>query len=84
MEINLKGKRTAEVLLLCDWPSDVPFEFKDEPGEHDPCYVVLPGGAMLSLVHHGQNGVDQARAQFIVDACNEKITKLKMQDFGAR
>lgn len=84
MQINLKGLGTAEVQSLCDWPADTAFQFKDEPGEHDPCYVVLPDGAMLPLVHHAQNGVDQARAQFIVDACNEKLTKLKMQDFGAR
>lgn len=56
-----------------DWPANKPFEFKDEPGEHDPCYVIMPDGAMLPLCHHNKNGVDQARAKFIVDACNEKL-----------
>ena len=53
----------------CDWPNE-PFKFLDDPGEHDPCYVVMPGGAMLSLNHHAAPGVDIARAKFIVDACN--------------
>jgi hypothetical protein len=54
----------------CDWP-DAPFTlFLDEPGEHDPCYIVMPDGAMLSLNHHATPGVDVARAKFIVDACN--------------
>jgi hypothetical protein len=30
----------------------------DEPGEHDPCYVVLPKGAMLALNHDCREGVD--------------------------
>lgn len=53
----------------CDWP-DEPFTFRDEPGEHDPCYVVMPGSAMLPLNHHAVPGVDIARAKFIVAACN--------------
>lgn len=64
------------MLEKLDWPAGVPFQFKDEPGEHDPCYVIMPGGAMLPLAHHGLNGVDQARAQFIVDACNEKLARV--------
>lgn len=84
MQINLSGRGLQEVLKLCDWPIDTAFQFKDEPGEHDPCYVIMPGGAMLPLAHHAINGTDQARAQFIVDACNEKLRKLQMQDFGLR
>lgn len=60
-----------------DWPEGKPFQFKDEPGEHDPCYVIMPDGAMLSLCHHAQNGIDQARAQFIVSACNEKLARIR-------
>ena len=57
------------------WPADKLFEFKDELGEHDPCYVIMPDGAALPLSHHATNGVDQARAKFIVDACNEKLNR---------
>lgn len=53
----------------CYWPNEE-FGFYDNPGEHDPCYVVMPGGAMLALNHHAGEGVDIARAKFIVAACN--------------
>lgn len=56
-----------------DWPEGVPFAFADEPGEHDPCYVVMPGGAMLALNHHAAPGVDVARAKWIVAACNAAL-----------
>lgn len=49
------------------------FTIHDEPGEHDPCYVVCPDGSMLELKHHATNGVDQARAQWIADACNAAL-----------
>lgn len=55
---------------VCDWPEGVPFRFHDEPGEHDPCYVVMPDGASLPLNHHAGEGFDIARAKFIVAACN--------------
>jgi len=58
---------------MCDWPDDQPFSFRDERGEHDPCYVVMPGGAMLPLNHHNAEGVDIARAKFIIEACNQKL-----------
>lgn len=57
----------------CDWPADKPFRFLDEPGEHDPCYVVMPDGAMLPLNHHATPGVDIARAHFIINACNAAL-----------
>lgn len=68
------GRRavSSAVRERCDWP-DEPFSFHDEPGEHDPCYVVMPGGACLPLNHHAGEGVDIARAKFIVDACNAAI-----------
>lgn len=59
----------GDTATACRWPNR-PFEFRDEPGEHDPCYVIMPDGCMLTLNHHAENGVDQARAQFIVKACN--------------
>lgn len=58
----------------CDWPDDI-FRFVDESGEHDPCYVVMPGGAMLPLNHHAGEGVDIARAKFIVAACNAALSR---------
>lgn len=73
----------AATLAECDWP-DQAFTFHDEPGAHDPCYVVLPGGSMLPVNHHAGEGVDVARAKFIVDACNDKLRKLKMQEYGLR
>lgn len=66
-----------QTLKDCDWPSEMKFMFADSEGEHDPCYVVMPGGASLPVNHHGQTGVDIARAKFIVDACNEKLASLK-------
>jgi hypothetical protein len=58
----------------CDWPEDGQFTFRDDPGEHDPCYVVMPDGAMLALNHHAGEGVDTARARFIIDACNAALS----------
>lgn len=57
----------------CDWPKGKRFTVRDEPGEHDPCYLVMPGGGMIPFVHHATNGVDQARAEFIASACNSFI-----------
>lgn len=53
----------------CDWPVGQ-FRFFDSPGEHDPCYVVMPDGCSLPVNHHNKPGVDIARAKFIVTACN--------------
>jgi hypothetical protein len=54
----------------CDWPPGVAFGFHDDPGEHDPCYVIMPGGAMLEFNHSATPGVDIARASFVQAACN--------------
>lgn len=56
-----------------DWPEGGQFRFVDEPGEHEPCYVVMPDGAMLPLNHHAGLGVDIARARFIINACNAAL-----------
>lgn len=67
---NTQGEAVKKWPTACDWP-DEPFTVKDEPGEHDPCWLVMPGNSgMLAFVHHAINGVDQARAQFVADACN--------------
>jgi hypothetical protein len=63
-------------LAKCDWPEGVLFAFHDNPGAHDPCYVVMPGGAMLALNHHAGEGVDIARARFIIDACNAALLRM--------
>lgn len=56
-----------------DWPES-PFFFYDSAGEHDPCYVGMPGNSGgLALNHHAVEGVDIARAKWIVDACNARL-----------
>ena len=62
--------RTINWPLGCKWPNGNKFTFADEPGEHDPCYVVMPDGAMLSLNHYNDSETDITRAQFIIAACN--------------
>ena len=64
----------GELVKECDWPEGALFTFRDEPGEHDPCYVVMPGGAMIPLNHHAGAGVDIARAKFIINACNSVLS----------
>lgn len=64
---------SREALTECDWPAGRPFTFLDEPGEHDPCYVVMPCGAAITLNHHASEGVDIARAKFIIAACNAAL-----------
>lgn len=59
----------------CEWPADTDFGFHDDPGEHDPCYVVMPGGAMIAFNHDARPGVDIARARFVQAACNFALTK---------
>lgn len=67
------SERLSDLLRQCDWPETGIFQFVDEPGEHEPCYVVMPGGSMLALNHHDGPGVDIARAKFIVEACNAAL-----------
>jgi hypothetical protein len=64
----------------CDWPEGELFGFLDDPGEHDPCYVVMPGGAMLVFNHHAGEGVDVARARFVQAACNAAINPADWSD----
>jgi len=67
----------------CQWPAS-PFTVKDMPGEHEPCYLVMPDGGMVAFVHHATNGVDQARAKFIAAACNGRPTDDAMWDHTLR
>lgn len=64
-------------LLACDWQEGALFWVNDEPGEHDPCYLVMPCGGMLAFNHHAVNGVDQARAKFIADCCNQVLNPIQ-------
>jgi hypothetical protein len=69
-------ERQPDLVELLGWPEGAQFTFMDEPGEHDPCYVVLPNGAMLALNHDCREGVDIARAHWIVGACNARLAAL--------
>lgn len=60
-----------------DWEFGIEFVFADSADAHDPCFVVMPGGAALSLNHHDGEGVDIARAKWIVDACNDKLRRIR-------
>jgi hypothetical protein len=66
----------TEILNNCGWP-DKPFKFVDEPGEHNPCYAVMPDGACLVFNHHDSGKVDINRANFIIDACNTALDILQ-------
>lgn len=63
----------VEAMARADWPITGRFRFYDEPGEHDPCYVIMPDGAMLVFNHHAGQGVDIARAEFVMNACNAAL-----------
>jgi hypothetical protein len=71
---------TDTLLQKCDFPEKGIFSFVDSPGEHNPCYVVMPGGAMLEFNHHAGDGVDVARARFIVGACNVRLATSPLDD----
>lgn len=71
------SKEARVDLLACDWQEGSLFSVQDEPGEHDACYLILPSGEMLAFVHHATNGVDQARAQFIADCCNQVLSPIQ-------
>lgn len=69
MDVGLGGPSVE----ACAWPRGTVFTFHDEPGEHDPCYVVMPDGASLPVNHHAGPGVDIARAKYIITACNAAL-----------
>ncbi|NID15431.1 hypothetical protein [Luteibacter yeojuensis] len=66
-------RKDGQGVASCDWPAGNSFTVLDDPDEHKPCYLVMPDGAALPLCHHATNGVDQARAKFIADACNAAL-----------
>lgn len=79
-QIHKHGHEYEEVQLPTlkelDFPPNELFFFADSPGEHDPCFVVMPGRCSLPLNHHNTPGVDIARAKFIIDACNAALSLL--------
>lgn len=66
-----------QILKDCDWPDGEEFTVQDDIGEHTPCYVFMPCGGGIDFNHHAVNGVDQARAQFVADACNAYLDTLR-------
>lgn len=58
---------------VANFPIGASFAFSDEPGEHDPCHVVLPGGAMVAFAHCAEPDMDVARALFVARACNAAL-----------
>ena len=62
-----------DILQWCLDNRQPPFTFHDEPGEHDPCYVVMTGGNTLALNHDARPGVDIARAKWIIALCNAAL-----------
>ena len=67
----------GDVLSACDWPEGKAFGFRDDPGEHEPCYVIMPDGGMIVFNHHAGEGVDIARARFVQSACNAALAPAK-------
>jgi len=73
------------ILKECDWPEDdnKVFEVQDDFDEHAPCYLFMLCGEGLEFNHHAVNGVDQARAQFVADACNAYLHRLRSNNNSA-
>ena len=72
-------QRIADIFASLDWPTDGEFSFLDSPGAHNPCFAVMPGGAALAFNHHDGDDVDLARAEFVINACNEALRKLRRE-----
>lgn len=53
------------------------FNVVDSAGDHDPCYLVLPGGSMLPLNHFVDELTDVCRAIFIAEACNARLAAIR-------
>ena len=64
---------TAALLAACQFPVGAVAAYHDEQGEHDPCYVVLPGGLMMPMNFNCDPLTDVARAVFIVRAINATL-----------
>lgn len=66
----------ATLSRIADWPIGGSFTYLDEPGDHDPCYVIMPGGSMLPFAHHASELADCARALFVMRACNAALAAM--------
>ena len=69
---------TCQLRQQLAWPAGV-FRVQDEPGEHDPCYLICPDGLMIEFNAHAINGTDQRRAQWIADTLNARLNNANEQ-----
>jgi hypothetical protein len=71
----------AELLEQCNFGGGLPDTFKvvDAAGEHDPCFLVIPGGSMLPLNHFANELTDVCRTIFIAEACNAALAAAARQ-----
>ena len=56
------------------------FGFRDDLGEHDPCYVVMPGGASIPLNHHAGPSIDVNRAKWIIETLNKELERIEAEE----
>ena len=67
----------AALLAACQFPVGAVAAYHDEQGEHDPSYVVLPGGPMMPMNFCADELTDVARAVLIVRAINAALAQPK-------
>lgn len=76
----------VELTDSCRFSTNTHFSYHDEKGEHDPAYVVLPGGSMIPINDYPDGELpvptDAARAAFIVCACNFLLDAVKVESFN--
>jgi len=74
---KLEELDTVALIEACKYPMGGRFLYHDEEGEHDPAYVVIPGGEMVPINGYDDGDApiptDVARAAFIVTACNAAL-----------
>lgn len=77
---ELDNLNVAALIAACNFPLGATFSYHDEPGEHDPAYVVMPDGSMLPVNHYNDGDApiptDVARAAFMVTACNKALSEV--------
>jgi len=75
---KLEELDAVALIEACKYPMGGRFLYHDEEGEHDPAYVVIPGGEMVPINGYDDGDApiptDVARAAFIVTACNAALS----------
>lgn len=66
-------EEVADIRRACQWPTGF-FSVRDMPGDHEPTYLVLPDGALVSVSYHGDPAVNPAQCEFIAKACNAALS----------